>query len=146
MVPSKHDYPAWGVDFEGVEVQQTLGWRWSVEVPSYQGENTPQFQSLLGQHSLPGTNTHYLSTNRPLQTSSSGHTAGSQLFRGSFEAALEQIAHILTMDIPTNWRSLARSRQTICEERRTGNRALECNHVRLSRADVGRLLKYMHRL
>jgi hypothetical protein len=25
VVSSKHDYPVWEVDFEGVEVQQTLG-------------------------------------------------------------------------------------------------------------------------
>jgi len=108
--------------------------------------DTPRFQSLLDRRNLPGTDTRYPSTNRPLQTSSSGHTTGSQLFqKGSFDAARGQTAHILTMDIPTDCRSLAGSRKT-CKEQRTGDRALELNHVRLSRADVGRLLKDIQRL
>ena len=38
VVSSKHDYPVWSVDFEGVEVQQTLGVGvGSVKVPMISG-------------------------------------------------------------------------------------------------------------
>ena len=51
------------------------------------------------------------------------------------------------MDIATNCRIVSRvAEKDMAQEQRTGDRALELNHVRFSRACIGRLLKDVQRL